>query len=758
VGNCTDVKGPRKKLGEMLVDGGWLSPEALERSLEEHRRGGRRLGRVLVERDLVSEGTLLEVLARQLGVPRVDLTQAAEDPDAASAMPYAVAKRYRAVPVALRGRVLQVAMADPQDTQAVQALEFATGMRVEAGICSAREVELAVEQRYGMGEAVDRIVRNVAREARLDDEDPSVVLEEDASREAVSGPEGREGPESGAPIVRLVNLIFLEAVRKEASDIHFEPARGALVVRFRLDGVLRKRMSVPKYLQSPVLSRIKVLSRMDITNKRTPQDGGIRLLVEGKRMDLRVSCLPTFFGEKIVIRLLDQTERKVDLGLLGMGQEERRLLEARYRQPQGLILVTGPTGSGKSTTLQCILKDLRSEGTNITTVEDPVEFELEGVNQVQVHREAGLSFAGTLRAILRQDPNVIMVGEIRDPETAQVAFRAALTGHMVLSTLHTNDTVSTVTRLADMGVPPFLVGSSLLAVLSQRLARKICEDCREETGAEAGQRQVLQAFGRTPVRLFRGRGCSRCDYTGYRGRVGLFELLVISPELRERIADGASEAAVRSLALAQGLRPILEDGIDKVGRGVTSLEELLCAVQWEDGGAREPRAAAGEAAPPAARAAAESGRPVVVVAEDDPDLRETVSLTLETLSWRVIQAADGGEAWEQVQRNLPDLLVTDIQMPRLDGYELLRKVRGDLRTAFVPVILLTSRDRCEDRVKGYLLGGDHYIEKPFDHRELIARARRCVEGKGGPSRPVPSPGTPRSSPCAPEPGTGEPPP
>ncbi len=719
----------RKKLGETLVEGGWVSREDLEAVLGEQVQKGGRLGKILLEKDLVSESTLLEVLSRQLGVPRMDLARAAENPDAVSAIPYAVAKRYRAIPVHRGNRVLQVAMADPQDADAVQALEFATGMRIEPGICSAREIDIAVEQCYGMGEAVDRIVRNVTREACLDDGAASIVLEEDGPEQGSDQPENRDAVESGAPIVRLVNLIFLEAVRKEASDIHFEPARGGLQVRFRLDGILRKRMSIPKYLQSPVLSRIKILSRMDITNKRTPQDGGIRLLVEGKRMDLRVSCLPAFFGEKIVIRLLDQTERKVDLLLLGMNPEDRIQLEERYRQPQGMILVTGPTGSGKSTTLQCILRDLRGEGTNITTVEDPVEFELEGINQIQIHREAGLSFAGTLRAILRQDPNVIMVGEIRDPETAEVAFRAALTGHMVLSTLHTNDTASTVTRLVDMGVPRFLIGSSLQAVVSQRLARKICGDCREEVAPGPEEKKILHSFRDTPVKLFRGRGCSRCDHTGYRGRVGIFELLAVTPRVREKIADGSTENVIRSMAVEQGMRLILQDGMEKVRQGITSLEELLCAVQW-DKTATQPEGTGASTRPAGGRPETGGERPVVVVAEDDPGLREAVTLTLETLSWQVFPAADGREAWELVQRHLPDLLVTDIQMPHLDGYQLLKRVRSDLRSAFIPVIFLTSRNRCEDRVKGYLLGGDHYIEKPFDHRELIARAKRCLD-RGG---------------------------
>jgi len=729
----------RRRLGEILVQGGWVTPADLDRALALQKQQGGRLGKILTGLDLVAEGTLLEALSGQLGVPVMDLTRAGQDPEAVSVLSYGVAKRFRALPLEKRGRVLHVAMVEPQDTDAVKALEFASGMRVRAGLCSSREIDIALEQCYGMGEAVERIVRNVTREACLDDASASIVLEEDRN-EAQEGPAGREAVESGAPIVRLVNLILLEAVRKEASDIHFEPTRQGLQVRFRIDGLLRKRMSIPAYLQSSVLSRIKILSRMDITNRRTPQDGGIRLQVEGRRMDLRVSCLPAFFGEKIVVRLLDQTERRTDLVQLGLGDGERRALEERYRQPQGMILVTGPTGSGKSTTLQCILKDLRGEGINITTVEDPVEYELEGVNQVQIRAEAGLSFAGTLRAILRQDPNVIMVGEIRDPETAEVAFRAALTGHMVLSTLHTNDTVSAITRLEDMGVPRFLIGSSLLAVLSQRLARKVCGECREAFPAGPEEITALSRVGiEPPETLYRGRGCSRCDYTGYRGRVGIFELLTVSPRVRERIVDGSPEASIRRAAEEQGMRPILRDGLEKVRLGATGLEELLSVVQWEpaavteEAGERDAPAIGGASAP---RPPVRGERRVIVLAEDDPGLREVVALTLETLSCEVHATADGQEAWEAVERCLPDLIVTDINMPRMDGFALVRRVRSELRTAFIPVIFLSSRNRCEDRVKGYLLGGDDYIEKPFDHRELLVRARRCLSRGALPSPPA----------------------
>ncbi len=743
------MQGRKRRLGEGLIARGWLQPEDLESALEEQRRRGGRLGALLVEKGLLGEQTLLEALSEQLGMEVAEISDHAGDPEALSVIPYSVAKRYRALPLRREGRVLHVAMPEPQDTEAVQALQFATGMRIAPSLCSDREIDIAIEQHYGMEETVERIVRNVTKEARLEGVNVSSSLEVESPSSGDRRAEAGTDPEEArGPIIRLVNLILTEAVRKEASDIHFEPNRHALQVRFRLDGILRRRMSIPKYLQQSILSRIKVTARMDIAKKRSPQDGGMRLQVDGRRLDLRVSSLPTFYGEKIVIRVLDQTERKIDLAVLGLEEERRKRLEACYRRPQGMILVTGPTGSGKSTTLQCILKDLRSEGINIVTVEDPIEYELEGINQVQVQRESGLSFADSLRAILRQDPNVIMVGEIRDGETAEVAFRAALTGHLVLSTLHTNDTISTITRLQDMGVPPFLISSALLAVVSQRLVRKVCSGCRASGEPEPAQREGLpEGLLRQVDRWEWGTGCSQCEHTGYKGRVGLFELLIFSSGIRRGVAVGEHEGQIRERATQEGLQSLLEDGLRKVRQGLTTLPEVLSVAGWEDkcDSSLETGLPVGgdeRSAPRGRSGLQDAGPPVIVFSEDDPAVREAVCLSLAALSCEVIPAADGLEAWEKVRRHLPDLVITDVQMPRLDGYGLLEKIRTELATAFIPVILLTANNRCEDRMKGFLLGGDDYIEKPFDHRELLARVKRCLERndflRKAPGQPLPA--------------------
>ncbi len=736
----------KNRLGELLLAGGWITNEELRSALGEQQKNKGRLGKILREKGMVAEDTLLDTLSRQVGIEIVDLSQGVENPEAISSMPYTIAKRYRALPLRKEEKILHIAMTEPQDQEAIQALQFATGMRIKPYFCSDREIDISIEQHYGMEKALDAIVKNVAQEACLEDPGKISMVDIEATGTEEEEARGKDDSEkSVAPIVRLVNLIFLEAARKEASDIHFEPGRQYLQVRFRLDGLLRRRMSIPKYLQQPVLSRIKIMARMDIANKRSPQDGGIRLLADENRLDLRVSSLPTFYGEKIVIRLLDQTEKKIDLGVLGLNEQDRQQLELCYRRPQGMILVTGPTGSGKSTTLQCILKDLRSENVNIITVEDPVEYEIEGINQVQVHREAGLTFADSLRAILRQDPNIIMIGEIRDSETAEVAFRAALTGHLVLSTLHTNDTVSTITRLVDMQVPPFLISSALLAVVSQRLARKICPGCRAPGKADESLLKNLPYNLSNLDSLQQGQGCSQCEQTGYKGRVGIYELLFFTPEIRELVAQGATEGEIRKKATAQGMGSLLEDGINKIFKGATTLEEVISVGYWEESSTSDSpgplsaseRADSSEKAK-RPKAKNSSSRPTIVFSDDDPAIREAVCLTLEALSCHVITAVDGQEGWEKIQAHLPDLIISDIQMPRLDGYGLLKKVRTDLQTAFIPVILLTAKNRCEDRMKGFLSGGDDYIEKPFNHRELLVRVKRCLErnavigGKAGP--------------------------
>jgi len=571
----------KKRLGQLLEEGGWIKAPDLERALVAQRGTGQRLGEILVENGMIGEGILLETLSRSMSLMVVDLAKVCVEPEGLASLPYEAARKYRCLPMRKEDRILHLAMVDPCNADFLQDLSFVTGLRIRPYLCSAREIDVAIEQYYGMEKAVDELVERIVEEAHLEGAAISLECAEEGVGERV-GKKAEDGQgTSMAPIVRLVNLILIEAIKKEASDIHFEPAKGYLRVRFRMDGHLRKRMQIPKYLQGSVVSRVKVMARMDIANKRTPQDGAIRVRLVGRDLDLRVSSLPANYGEKIVLRILTQTARNTDLESLGMGEAERLKIEACYKRSQGMILVTGPTGSGKSTTLHTILKLLRSESTNIVTVEDPIEYDLEGINQVQVQKEVGMDFSSCLRAILRQDPDVIMVGEIRDQETAEVAFRASLTGHLVLSTLHTQDTASTITRLIDIGIKEYLIRSSLLAVVAQRLVRKICPDCREGNALDRSLFESMQPYGLRSPDVYRGKGCPSCEYTGFRGRVGLFEMMVVEGSLRERITSGMSETDMRELARSQGMQILLEDGMEKVSQGCTAMEEVLSVAKIE---------------------------------------------------------------------------------------------------------------------------------------------------------------------------------
>lgn len=571
----------RKKLGQLLEEGGWIDSSELKKALAAQKNTGRRLGEILVEQGLIAEKIVLDMLSRLKSVAVVDLDKVEVSSEAVSTLPYEVARKYRCLPLRKEGRTLHVAMADPCNPDQVQDISFVTGMRVRPCLCSSRDIDVAIEHYYGREGVLEHVVDNIASEAHL--EWVSVTLEDREEDGAEKDQEsGQKKPRASvAPIVRLLNLILVEAIKREASDIHFEPAKSSLKVRFRMDGHLRTRMEIPKYLQGPLISRIKVMARMDIANKRTPQDGGIRVTTAAKSVDLRVSSLPANYGEKIVVRVLDQTARQTELDALGLSPGDLERLRACYTRPQGMILVTGPTGSGKSTTLHVLLKLLRSDATNIVTVEDPIEYELEGINQVQVSPEAGMDFASCLRAILRQDPDVIMVGEIRDRETAEVAIRASLTGHLVLSTLHTQDTTSTVTRLLDIGIKEYLLRSSLVAVIAQRLVRRICPECRITYTLDEATYQSVEPYGLKGRSLYRGGGCPSCDSSGFRGRTGLFELMLVDELLRESIVPGISEMRLRELARDRGMKTLFEDGMEKVSSGVTTLEEVFSVARPE---------------------------------------------------------------------------------------------------------------------------------------------------------------------------------
>lgn len=564
----------RRPLGEILVAAGVLTVDELERALVEQstspERG--RLGSVIVRMGLAREDDIASALAAQLHLEEIDLSRVPPDHGAVARVPRSLALRHLALPMRVEGDVLTVATSDPTNVVARDDLRTAAGVNtVRFAVSTETAVREALRQAYGTDQS--------ALEALRGDGDVETVEEHDLDEEGLEGLRAADDQ----PIVKLANLILAEAVHARASDVHIEPGRTNLRVRYRVDGMLRDVMRVPREASAALVSRLKIMARLDIAERRRPQDGRTVVRVEGQEVDLRVSVLPTMHGETIVLRLLRKGAEQIDIEDVGLEPDHLELFRAGLQRPQGLVIITGPTGSGKTSTLYAGLTEIADPVRNIVTLEDPVEYQLEGVNQTQIHDKVGLSFARGLRSILRQDPDVVLVGEIRDQETAQLAMQASMTGHLVLSTLHTNDAPSSVVRLVDLGVEPFLIASSLLLVVGQRLVRTVCEHCAEPAEPDA---RIVEALGITESQLGGaslrvGTGCEICGRSGYRGRVGIFEVLPITAAIRELLLTGATETAIARLAKSEGMRTMREDGVLKALEGVTTLEEVLRATPAE---------------------------------------------------------------------------------------------------------------------------------------------------------------------------------
>ncbi|MDQ7842959.1 MAG: type IV-A pilus assembly ATPase PilB [Armatimonadota bacterium] len=569
-GTKRGMRARTESLGQILLDQGMVSREQLEKAIQMHQRSGGHLGRILVELGAVTEQQLAQALAVQWGLTWVDLNTVEIDPDVVKTIPQHLAQRHKVLAIEKSRKRLKMAIADPLNVLAVDDVRLVTGLEIEPVVAAEADIVAAISRHYSSTVDLDEAMR-AAVGSELE------VAEE--RTEELSVEKLRTLTEE-APVVRLVNLIIGQAIADGASDIHIEPHRRTLNVRYRIDGVLHDVMTPPKAVQHAMVSRIKIMANMDIAERRIPQDNRIHVVIEGREYDLRVSTLPTVFGEKVVMRILDQSSTRLGLGKLGFTAAALETWEQLVSKPYGMVLVTGPTGSGKTTTLYSTLNKINTTDKNIITIEDPVEYQLARVNQVQVNVKAGLTFANGLRSFLRQDPDIIMVGEIRDRETAEIAIQASLTGHLVLSTVHTNDAPSATTRLIDMGIEPFLISSSLIGVLAQRLARTICSHCKESyvPPVEALHRLGLQPEEGEEIVFYRGRGCDRCKGSGYKGRIGIFELMVMSDTLRDLILKGASAAEIREAAIAEGMKTLREDGILKVLEGMTTVDELLRVV------------------------------------------------------------------------------------------------------------------------------------------------------------------------------------
>jgi type IV pilus assembly protein PilB len=554
------------RLGELLVREKLISLQQLRQAQEEQRRGGGKLGYALAKLGFISDGQITDFLSSQYRVPAIDLRTIELDEKLTKLVTQEVCERHTIIPVRRSGSTVTVAMADPTNLNAIDDIKFLTGYNVEVVVAAESAILDAIEAAYNHVANYDDML------AEFDDEEVDFAVAEDN----VNTHELEKEAE-GAPVVRLVNAILLNAIQKGASDIHVEPYETKLRVRYRIDGVLLPEMEPPIKLKNPLVSRIKIMSSLDIAERRLPQDGRIKLKMgKGREMDFRVSVLPCQYGEKVVLRLLDKSNLQLDMTKLGFDTGPLDDFQWAINQPWGMVLVTGPTGSGKTTTLYSALTDLNKSTTNISTAEDPVEYSLQGINQVQMHEEIGLNFAMGLRSFLRQDPDIIMVGEIRDFETAEISVKAALTGHLVLSTLHTNDAPSTISRLLNMGVEPFLITASVNLVLAQRLARRVCGDCRQPTTLDP---QLIEDLGITPQQMMmgqpmRGVGCKTCSGSGYKGRVALYEVMRFHENLKEMVLQGASTAELKAAAIKAGMCSLRMSGIAKIMQGLTTPEEI----------------------------------------------------------------------------------------------------------------------------------------------------------------------------------------
>jgi len=556
------------RLGDLLVSKGLLTSRQLEDALQEQKISGNKLGTSLVKLGYISEKNLVSFLSRHYGVPAIDLSEVQIDPEAIKMIPPDVVFKYQVIPIKRVGSTLRVAMGDPSNILAIDDIKFLTSCHVEVFVSTESTIKSAVEKFYDSSSSLAEIMGSM-------DTAENMELLEDT--EEVDIRELQQASED-APVVKLVNLILNEAIKRRASDIHMEPYERVFRVRFRIDGVLQEFMKPPMKLKNAIISRVKIMAKLDIAERRLPQDGRIKMKFgKDKEMDFRVSVLPTLFGEKVVMRLLDKSNLQLDMTKLGFEESPLKEFKEAIHKPFGMVLVTGPTGSGKTTTLYSALSELNQITENISTAEDPVEFNLMGINQVQTHEEIGLTFASCLRSFLRQDPDIIMVGEIRDFETAEIGIKAALTGHLVLSTLHTNDAPSTINRLLNMGIEPFLVASSVNLVVAQRLARRNCESCKAPVEISS---QMLRTLGVPEEAIsnftcFKGKGCPECSNTGFKGRVALYEVLPIKEEIRELILQGASASEIKREAMRVGMKTLRQAALTKLQEGVTTVEEVM---------------------------------------------------------------------------------------------------------------------------------------------------------------------------------------
>jgi type IV pilus assembly protein PilB len=767
------------------ITGATSTPPIVHPSFDEMALDDIRIGVNSIEAEpgAHSEEELARELAKSLRLTFVQLASISFDPKAVARIPEALARKHKCIAYAQgtnpHRKTISIAMANPGNMLAQQELSFVAGSMITATVATGTDIEQAIEREY-CTEKWDSDFDELVDEGHM-----RILADEEEATES------EKKNLNDTPVVKLLNLIIQQGIREAASDIHLEPNVNHLQVRGRVRGILREFIHVPKWLHEPVISRLKILAKLDITDRRRPQDGRIKVFYEGRDIDLRVSTLPTHHGEKAVLRILGCGQQIPSLSELGIPEAEIKVLKRSTDQPQGMILVTGPTGSGKTTTLYSVIHEKRDSSINIVTVEDPIEFQIDGITQVQVNTKAGLTFAASLRSILRQDPDVILVGEIRDLETAEIAVHAAQTGHLVLTTLHTNNTVATITRLLDLGLDPYLASTSFTLIVAQRLIRELCSHCKQQYTPTTAELERVRLKGFTGP-LYRSQGCSKCENTGYQGRSGIYEVLRITNPIRELIARHSNEPELRKAALATGMVPLLDSAVKKFRDGITSYDEVVRVVQFEEEetasfcpacqAAVEPSFSmcpyclcalrlncsscstelkagwkicphCGTSVAGAASASAiqeefeETKSPAeshsllakrrtpfhILIVDDDPVVLDLIRNSLSLLDVKVeVREARQGIAALQIAREWkPDLMITDVEMPKLNGFELCKMLRKEASTALMPILMLTVTQDESARTKGFLFGTDDYMGKPFSFSELNARVSRLLHRTHG---------------------------
>lgn len=745
---------PRTRLGDILLDAGLITDDQLAQAIEQRRASaGRkpRLEAILSDNGYARSEDIARAVARATNLPYIDLTTIDVDPDVIQMIPRWLAERHQVMPVRRTGDGVMVAMTDPSNLVAIDDIRVSANVgRVSVGVAAVSVISEAIERIYSVDSAAAEILDRLGTAA-------DVEVLPDTDEDADSSPFD-ENAEDMAPIVLLTNALLADAVRGRATDVHIEPQPTDVEVRYRVDGLLREVMTLPKHIQGLVVSRLKIMAGMDIAERRRPQDGRTRILVDGREVDTRVSTIPTLSGEKVVIRLLYKSEEKSSLEALGLEAEQLETLRQHLMLSQGLIVFTGPTGSGKTSTMYAGLSQMPITEKNMVTLEDPIEYQITGVNQVQVDEKVGITFSRGLRSFLRQDPDVIMVGEIRDLETAQIVLQSSLTGHLVLSSLHTNDAPSAITRLVDIGVEPFLIASALSLVVAQRLVRVICPHCREQ--APIAER-TLKLLGLTEsdiagMSLEKGVGCEECGYTGYLGRTGIYEVLPITAQLREQISTQVSDGVIGEAARAGGVVSLREAGLKKVRDGITTLEEVLrvtyveqenvrrcpgcrhevetsfvvCPYCQTDLTANTCASCGKDTEPewkvcpycrhdlPTKEEGALRDRRRLLIVDDDPDIREMTTLMFGE-DFEVIVAATGEEAIRRATLERPDVILLDLRLPDLPGTEVTKRLRDSALTSLIPVIMITAEEGAE--LESLRSGVDDHISKPFHEDTLRAR-------------------------------------